>query len=144
MVIERVSVRVFQIDVNGKIKNVSIENIKPAHFVPYDEWITLNKTKTGTSFGAETILKTVPKIESKLYGQPIFNIKSYATQEINTVPSTNNRCDNSNNVFQNLSDNCTTTGTITPASKIPSSNVCKNSTQTRVDKISITVNDQSN
>ena len=35
-VIERISDRVYKIDVNGQQRNVSVENLKPAHFVRED------------------------------------------------------------------------------------------------------------
>ena len=35
-VIERVSDRVFKIDVNGQVRNVSVENLKPAYFIRED------------------------------------------------------------------------------------------------------------
>lgn len=119
-ILNRVSERVFQIDVNGKPKNVSVENVKPAHFIPYDEWITLNRASSGRSSGDRAILKVVPSIQSKWKGQPIFNVQNYATQTNPNINVENNRSSNidDTNEFQRLSEQCTTPGTENPVAKL--------------------------
>lgn len=56
-VINRLSDRILEIDVNGKNKSVSIENEKPAHFVPQEEWIAIRNDQNGKPTSENVNLK---------------------------------------------------------------------------------------
>lgn len=94
-IINRISDKVLEIDVNGKNKNVSVENVKPAHFIPHDEWIAIRNTENDKPTSENINVKISNKIGPALIGQPILNIEKYASRIVN-----NNQRDNKVNETQ--------------------------------------------
>lgn len=78
-IINRESDRVYEIDFNGKNKHVSVENVKPAHFIPYQEWTALRKNRDDERLDERTIVKPSNNISPIIGSKPIYNIERYAS-----------------------------------------------------------------
>ncbi|KYQ53646.1 hypothetical protein ALC60_03311, partial [Trachymyrmex zeteki] len=68
-IINRISDRVFDIDINGTKRSVSIENLKPAHFVPDDLSNTLGNEQSGRSGNGRPALKTYGRHKQVTFAQ---------------------------------------------------------------------------
>ena len=62
-VLQRVSDRVYEIEVNGTSKNVSVELLKPAHMV-FDGLVDLPPSNRGTSDGSSVTVSSLPALRT--------------------------------------------------------------------------------
>ncbi|XP_033232028.1 uncharacterized protein LOC117183005 [Belonocnema kinseyi] len=88
-IINRISDRIFEIDINGSARRVSVENIKPAHFVrddfvtPISVTVDNAKTKTRTDFGTTTSGKATNTVPTTLSNTTdvVSPLKTYARKK---------------------------------------------------------------